>query len=75
MEYCGERVCETWQPLWSPMDSAVWILDILVGSHETGGTSLSLVTGLVDVSTAGNGYGETPRTLDQVKYLFLSVDD
>ena len=27
------------------------------------------------VSTAGNGYNGMPWTLDQVKYLFLSVDD
>ena len=29
----------------------------------------------IGVSTAGNGYSVTPWTLDQVKYLFLSVDD
>ena len=29
----------------------------------------------VSLSTAGNGYSGTPWTLDQVKYLFLSVDN
>ena len=77
---------ETWQLPRSPMDSAVWIwltsrqlaTDAVVCNvsqcHDSWQRMQWYATSL-SVSTAGNGNSGTPWTLDQVKYLFLSMDD
>ena len=54
------------------MESAVWIRDWWT-SHSW--QRMQWYETTLGVSTAGNGYSGTPWTLDQVRYLFLSVDN
>ena len=62
-------VVETWQPPWSPMERCGGNVAASMESHG----QLSSGYGFWwTVTTAGIGM---PWTLDQVKYLFLSVDD
>ena len=78
---------ETWQLSWSRMDSAVWIRDWWTSRQLATDAVVCTVSQCLDswqrmqwyapshrLTTAGNGYSGTPWTLDQVKYLFLSVD-
>ena len=62
-------VVETWQPPWSPMEKSG---GNVAASMESPGQLSSGYGFWWTVTTAGIGM---PWTLDQVKYLFLSVDD